>query len=71
MRPLRRERDRAPRIRSSSPPMIAVRSASLMSRHVAISEIERPQPMHRADAGSITQIFTQGVDISGADIGFI
>lgn len=51
--------------------MTAVRSGSLMSRHAAISAVDRPQPMHSADSGSTTQIWTQGVDISGADMSVI
>jgi hypothetical protein len=51
--------------------MMALRSFSLIPLQAAISAIVRPQPMQRADNGSTTQIFTQGVEIAEADMGFI
>ncbi len=51
--------------------MTATRSASLMSRHAAISAIDRPQPTQSAETGSTTQILTQGVEMSAADMGVI
>jgi len=51
--------------------MMAFRSSSLIALQAAISVVVRPQPMQRADNGSTTQIFTQGVAIAGADMGFI
>ena len=48
--------------------MTATRSASLMTPHAAISSVVRPQPMQSADKGSTTQILTQGVEISEADM---
>ena len=45
--------------------MSASRSASLMVAQAAISAPVRPQPMHRADIGSITQTLMQGVEMAG------
>src|SRR3974390_2362426 len=66
-RPLRRERERMRRRRSPSPPMIAVRSDSLMAAQAAISATERPQPMQSVESGSTTQIWTQGVAIAARE----
>jgi len=46
--------------------MTAIRSASLIVIQAAISSAVRPQPMHSADSGSMTQRLMQGVEI-GAD----
>ena len=37
----------------------------------AISATVRPQPIHKLDKGSMTQILTQGVEIVGADMRLI
>jgi hypothetical protein len=58
-------------MRSPSPAMMPLRSFSLIPLQAAISAIVRPQPTQRADDGSTTQIFTQGVEIAEADMGFI
>jgi len=42
--------------------MIASRLGSSSSPQAAISLTVRPQPMHSAERGSMTQICTQGVD---------
>jgi hypothetical protein len=47
--------------------MTTPRSGSLMAAQAVISAIVRPQPMQSAECGSMTQTFTQGVDIGGAD----
>jgi hypothetical protein len=51
--------------------MMVVRSGSLMAAQAAISAVDRPQPMQRAESGSTTQIWTQGVDITDADMALI
>ena len=51
--------------------MTATRSISGMAGQAAISATVRPQPMHSAEAGSTTQILTQGVDGGMADIAVI
>jgi len=43
--------------------MTARRSASLIVIQAAISAAVRPQPMHKADSGSMTQTLMQGVEI--------
>ena len=68
IRPPRALRDRAAVWRWASPAMIARRSASLIVIQAPISAAVRPQPMHRADSGSMTQTLMQGVEI-GADTG--
>ncbi len=50
------------RRRSGSLAMIASRSASLNRDHCAISVSVRPQPSQSRLAGSMMQIFTQGVE---------
>jgi hypothetical protein len=51
--------------------MTAARSVSDMPGQAAISTIVRPQPMQSAQTGSMTQILTQGVAGSEADIAVI
>jgi hypothetical protein len=51
--------------------MTVVRSGSLMAAQAAISAVDRPQPMQRAESGSTTQILTQGVDMTGVDMKLI
>jgi hypothetical protein len=43
--------------------MTARRSTSLIVIQAAISAAVRPQPMHTADSGSMTQTLMQGVEI--------
>jgi hypothetical protein len=45
--------------------MTATRSTSLIVAQAAISSPVRPQPMHKADSGSITQTLMQGVETGG------
>jgi hypothetical protein len=68
-RPPRAARDRASAKRWPSPVMTATRSTSLIVAQAAISSPVRPQPMHKADSGSITQTLMQGVE-TGGDIAF-
>jgi hypothetical protein len=42
--------------------MRVIRSPSLIVAQAAISAAVRPQPMHKADSGSITQTLMQGVE---------
>ncbi|HEY3622112.1 MAG TPA: hypothetical protein VGL12_06890 [Roseiarcus sp.] len=45
--------------------MTATRSTSLIVAQAAISSLVRPQPMQKADSGSITQTLMQGVETGG------
>jgi hypothetical protein len=45
--------------------MMRRRSSALIVSQPAISLSVRPQPRHSSDAGSMTQIFTQGESIDG------
>jgi hypothetical protein len=67
-RPARAERDRASVKRCASPAMTAIRSVSLIVVQAPISAAVRPQPMHKADIGSITQTLTQGVEAVGTGL---
>jgi hypothetical protein len=48
--------------------MTTPRSVSLIAPHAAISANVRPQPTQSAERGSMTQTWTQGVDIGGGDM---
>ena len=57
--------------RGPSSPMIARAFGLAHAAQAAISASVRPQPMQSAETGSTTQILTQGVEGSGADIAVI
>jgi hypothetical protein len=48
--------------------MTATRSVSLIVAQAAISAALRPQPMHKADSGSITQTLMQGVETASTPL---
>src|SRR6202020_2416656 len=65
IRPPRAARDRASVRRWPSSAMTAIRSGSLIVDQAVISAAVRPQPMHKADSGSMTQTLMQGVETLG------